>query len=174
MCKKFWNVPQGPVWSETCLPIPPQLISLHLPSPHLHEAQGSGHMSGPPPCLDISILLTWLSFSSEMPFFTSHFFAFHIIIHSSFRVLITVYIQTCVLWLFLYFKLHTHTKSVLVQENKDSLHWPPLHSQWVTHTAPGPLWVLSKYLLILNENVNLFWQREERILKWVFLLKILF
>ena len=149
--------------------------STNLTSPHLHEVQGSGHTSGPPSSLDISIPLTWLSFSSEMPFFTSHFFAFHIItIHSSFRVLITMYIQTCVLWLSLYFKLHTRTKSVLVQENKHSLLWAPLHTQWVTHTAPGPLWVLNKYLLILNENVNLFWQREERILKWVFLLKIPF
>ena len=35
VCKKFLNGPQGPVCSETCLPIPPQLISLHLTSPHL-------------------------------------------------------------------------------------------------------------------------------------------
>ena len=33
--KKFLNGPQGPVWSETRLPIPPQLISLHLNSPQL-------------------------------------------------------------------------------------------------------------------------------------------
>ena len=35
VCKKFLNGPQGPVSSETCLPIPPQLISLHLNSPQL-------------------------------------------------------------------------------------------------------------------------------------------
>ena len=95
----FWDLPAHSTSTYFTSP--------HLTSPHLTSPAWDTRLW---PHVRAAILPRYfysphLTFSSELPFFTSHFFAFHIIIiHSSFRVLFTVYIQTCVLWLFLYFK----------------------------------------------------------------------
>lgn len=129
--------PQGPVSSETCLPIPPQLISLHLNSPQLTSPHLTcmrpwrlwPHVQGrhlAPRLISVFPSLDSHSLQRCLPFPLT-FFAFHIIIiHSSPSGYLSQCLCRLVFVAVLYFKLHTRTKSVLVQENKDSLREPHL------------------------------------------------
>ena len=181
VCKKFLNGPQGPVCSETCLPIPPQLISLHLTSPHLT----SPHLT----CMRHKALATCqgchlasIFLFPSLDFLFRAAFLYLSLFLLSILLLYTLpsgYFSQCIYRLVFCgcFYILNNTRTLLnlsLSRRTRTVCIDPHSIVSESHTAPGPLWVLSKYLLILNENVNLFWQREERILKWVFLLKIPF
>ena len=167
----FWDLPAH---STSTYFTSPHLTSPHLISPHLHETQGSGHMSGLPSCLDISIPLTWLSLQSCLSLPLTFLLSILLL-----YTLPSGYFSQCMYRLVFCgcFYILNNTRTLLnlsLSRRTRTVCIDPHSTVSESHTAPGPLWVLSKYLLILNENVNLFWQREERILKWVFLLKIPF
>lgn len=115
VCKKFLNGPLRPcvIWdlsahSTSTYFASPQLTSTNLTSPHLHEVQGSGHTRQGRHLAWIFLFphLTLILFRDAFLYLSLFCFPYYYYT-LSFRVLITMFMQTCVLWLF-YILNYTH------------------------------------------------------------------